>query len=195
MFIIYQEALCSSSIRAILLTMCSRTLTHFWLSKIFMMKGKEQHLPDSSVEIAGAVLLQLIKATVLAESSYSIYFRDLSAPVMSTDVSQVGFALFPSFWIPIFVKVFNNALIVSDSCHKHNKQLMKKYSSLFTIIMPSHQKSTRHIFMLQNASRSKSYNNHIISKSNVFQQHSKSVAFYWMFHNTNSNSNKIKAQC
>ena len=34
----------------------------------------------------------------MAESSYSIYFdRDLSAPAMSTDVSQVRVALFPSF--------------------------------------------------------------------------------------------------
>ena len=42
--------------------------------------------------------LQLMKATMLAESSYSIYFhRDLSAPAMSKDVNQVGVALFPSF--------------------------------------------------------------------------------------------------
>jgi hypothetical protein len=38
-----------------------------------------------------------MKATVLAESSYFIYFRDLSAPVMSTDMSQVVVALFPLF--------------------------------------------------------------------------------------------------
>ena len=41
--------------------------------------------------------LQLMKATVLAESSVFIFFhRDLSAPAMSTDMSQVGIALFPS---------------------------------------------------------------------------------------------------
>ena len=43
-------------------------------------------------------LLQLMKATALAESSSYIHFhRDLSAPVMSTDMSQVGVTLFPSF--------------------------------------------------------------------------------------------------
>ena len=42
-----------------------------------------------SVDIAGC--LQLVKATVLAES------QALSAPVMSADVSKVGVALFPSF--------------------------------------------------------------------------------------------------
>ena len=54
-----------------------------------------------SVDITGAeraLLLQLMKATVLAESSHSIYFRHaLSAPAMSTDVSQVGVALSPCF--------------------------------------------------------------------------------------------------
>ena len=41
-----------------------------------------------------------MKATMLAESSYFIYFHwALSAPAMSTDVSQVGVALFPSFQI------------------------------------------------------------------------------------------------
>ena len=45
-----------------------------------------------------SLLLQLMEATLLAESSYSIYFhRDLSAPAMSTDMSKVGVALFPSF--------------------------------------------------------------------------------------------------
>ena len=49
-----------------------------------------------SLDIAGADLpLQLIKATVLAESSY--FHRDLSAPVMSTYMSQVHLALLPSF--------------------------------------------------------------------------------------------------
>ena len=39
------------------------------------------------VDIAGADLLRIF-----------IYFhRDMSAPVMSTDMSQVGIALFPSF--------------------------------------------------------------------------------------------------
>ena len=38
------------------------------------------------------------KATVLAESPNYLHFhRDLSAPSMSTDMSQVGVALFPSF--------------------------------------------------------------------------------------------------
>ena len=42
--------------------------------------------------------LQLMKVTVLAEKLEYIHFhRDLSASAMSTDVSQVGFALFPSF--------------------------------------------------------------------------------------------------
>ena len=42
--------------------------------------------------------IQLMKATVLAENSdYILFHRDLSAPVMSTDMSQVGVALFPSF--------------------------------------------------------------------------------------------------
>jgi hypothetical protein len=41
-------------------------------------------------------LLEL-SATVLVESSEYIHFhRDLSAPAMSTDSSQVGVALFPS---------------------------------------------------------------------------------------------------
>ena len=41
---------------------------------------------------------QLMKATVLAESSQYIHFHcDLSAPVMSTDMSQVGVAFFPLF--------------------------------------------------------------------------------------------------
>ena len=40
-------------------------------------------------------LLQLMKATVLAETSYFINFhRGLSAPRMSTDVSYEGVALF-----------------------------------------------------------------------------------------------------
>jgi len=42
--------------------------------------------------------LELMKATVLAEGSYSIYFhRDFTAPVMYTDKSQVGVILFHSF--------------------------------------------------------------------------------------------------
>jgi hypothetical protein len=50
-----------------------------------------------SVDIAG-VDLQLMKATVLAESSnYILFHRDLSAPAMCTDMIQVGVALFPSF--------------------------------------------------------------------------------------------------
>ena len=42
--------------------------------------------------------LQLMKATLLTESSYFINFhRDLSAPMMSTDMSLVGVAFIPSF--------------------------------------------------------------------------------------------------
>ena len=42
--------------------------------------------------------LQPMKATVLAESSEYIHLhRDLYAPAMSKDMSQVGVALFPSF--------------------------------------------------------------------------------------------------
>ena len=42
--------------------------------------------------------LHLMKATVLAESFKYIHFhRDLSAPAMSTDMSQVGVTLFPLF--------------------------------------------------------------------------------------------------
>ena len=48
------------------------------------------------MDVFGAV--QLMKATVLAESLEYIHFHhDLSATVMSTDMSQVGVALFPSF--------------------------------------------------------------------------------------------------
>ena len=47
---------------------------------------------------ASTVALQLMKTTVLAESSSFILFHcDLSAPAMSTNMSQVGHALFPSF--------------------------------------------------------------------------------------------------
>ena len=63
-------------------------------------KWMEQEL-SANTALSSAVdclHLQLMKATVLAESSYSIHFhRDLSAPAMSTDVSQVGVALLPSF--------------------------------------------------------------------------------------------------
>ena len=57
------------------------------------MKGRERHLPDSRLYTSAR------KATVLAESSrYFFYFhRTLSAPAMSTDASQIGVALFPSF--------------------------------------------------------------------------------------------------
>ena len=47
---------------------------------------------------AKGLLLQLMKAKGLAESSYFIYFHeDLSAPATSTDMSQVDVTLFPSF--------------------------------------------------------------------------------------------------
>ena len=42
--------------------------------------------------------LQLMQVTVLAESSKNIHFhRDLSAPGMSINISQVGVTLFHSF--------------------------------------------------------------------------------------------------
>ena len=45
-----------------------------------------------------SLLLQLMKGTVLAESSYFINFHHaLSVPAMSRDMSQVGVALFLSF--------------------------------------------------------------------------------------------------
>jgi len=45
-----------------------------------------------------SLLLQLMKATVLAKSSLFIYFHQaLSAPVMSTDISQKGGRSHPSF--------------------------------------------------------------------------------------------------
>ena len=56
-----------------------------------------------------SLLLQLMKATVLAESSYFIYFhRALSAPAMSKNVSQVGVHflyfknIFLAFYLPRF---------------------------------------------------------------------------------------------
>ena len=49
-------------------------------------------------ENGGRLSLQLMKVIVLAESSVLILFhRDLSAPAMSTAMSQVGVTLFPSF--------------------------------------------------------------------------------------------------
>ena len=48
---------------------------------------------DENRASARAVALQLMKVTVLAESSVFILFnRDQSAPAMSTDMSQVGFS-------------------------------------------------------------------------------------------------------
>ena len=44
-----------------------------------------------------------MKATVLAESSSFIHFhRDLYAPAMSIDMSQVGVALFLSFFMLMY---------------------------------------------------------------------------------------------
>ena len=43
-----------------------------------------------------SLLLQLMKVTVLAETPL-FFHRDLYDTKMSTDVSQVGVALFPSF--------------------------------------------------------------------------------------------------
>ena len=66
-----------------------------------------QNSPVKIEKITGAfsqhcgfhILQQLMKATVLAESScyFFNFHQTLSAPAMSTDVSQVGVALFPSF--------------------------------------------------------------------------------------------------
>ena len=51
------------------------------------------------ITIAEGTSLQLMKDTVLAESSilYFSFSLGSSAAVMSTDVSQVGVPLFPSF--------------------------------------------------------------------------------------------------
>ena len=62
-------------------TYLSRVCRHRWCRQITM-----------KVDVLGAV--ELMKAAVLAESNFH---RDLSAPAMSTDMSQVGVALFPSF--------------------------------------------------------------------------------------------------
>ena len=82
------------------------------------MKGRERHLPESRLQtspkqtdhdesgwsfqstlwLSSAVEVELMKVTVLVESSHFIYFyRDLSALAMSTYISQAGVALFPSF--------------------------------------------------------------------------------------------------
>ena len=51
--------------------------------------------------ISGNWPLQLMKA--MAESSEYIHFhRDLSAAAMSTDMSQVGIAILPSFYLSRF---------------------------------------------------------------------------------------------
>ena len=51
----------------------------------------------NTVVFISSLPLQLMKAAVLAESSKYIHFhRDLSAPAMSADMSQVGVTLFPS---------------------------------------------------------------------------------------------------
>ena len=52
--------------------------------------------------------LLTVQAAVLAESSsyFFNFHRTLSAPPMSTDMSQVGFALFPSFFIILPFQVF-----------------------------------------------------------------------------------------
>ena len=54
--------------------------------KYLKKKGRVRHIPDSRLNL----LLQLMKATVLAESSYFINFHQaLSAPAMSTDMNQL----------------------------------------------------------------------------------------------------------
>ena len=84
-----------------------------FIKKYIKMKGREQHLPDlhlwTSLEqkescenwrnIRSSQPTQLIKVTVLSESFWYFFnfCRTLSAPEMSTDLSQVGVALFPSF--------------------------------------------------------------------------------------------------
>ena len=70
------------------------------IKKILKKEKSAANTLPMSVDIAGTSSphLQLMKATVMAESSYLINFhRALSAPEMSTDVSQVGVAVFPSF--------------------------------------------------------------------------------------------------
>jgi hypothetical protein len=60
-----------------------------------------------------------MKATVLAESSYFINFHQaLSAPVMSTDVSQLGVALFTIFY-HFTLPGFSFTLIVLVKCTFH----------------------------------------------------------------------------
>ena len=49
--------------------------------------------------------LQLMKAYIID------FHHDLSAPAMSTDMSQVGVALFPLFQYYLFIKVLNNLVI------------------------------------------------------------------------------------
>ena len=68
------------------------------------MKERERHLPDScwtrQITMKVDVPLQLMKATVLAESSVFILFHhDLSAPAMSTDMSQVGVSILIYFYL------------------------------------------------------------------------------------------------
>ena len=87
---------------------------HHWSVQMMMMMMKKDNkleLSDSTVAFIScrsvlaasantlvSLLLQLMKTTVLAESSSFINLHhDLSAPAMSTDISQVGVALFPSF--------------------------------------------------------------------------------------------------
>ena len=44
-----------------------------------------------------SVIVEVMEATVFAESSFINFHCVLSAPAISTDASQVGVALFPSF--------------------------------------------------------------------------------------------------
>ena len=79
--------------------------------------------------------MKLMKATVLAESSVFIPFhRDLSAPAMSTDMSQVGVALFSSFKYDYLVKWF---MTVSRAYIFHNVQfcLVSNFSTAYDFQM------------------------------------------------------------
>jgi len=62
------------------------------IKKFIKKKGRAQHLPDSCLQTCRGR-----PSTADENSSYIHFHRDLNAPVMSTDMSQLGVALFPSF--------------------------------------------------------------------------------------------------
>ena len=65
---------------------------HHWSAQMTMKKN-QMELSASTVTFISPPL-QLMKATVLAESFFHLH---LCTPTMSTNSSQVGVALFPSF--------------------------------------------------------------------------------------------------